>query len=50
MGVLAGGNSDVRNMVGHVVSEVVSGVGHQDGTSGGRTGHGQEGEADESLR
>ena len=50
MGVLAGSNSDVRNMVSHVVSEVVSGVGHQDGASGGRTGHGQEGEADESLR
>ena len=45
MGVLAGGN-----MVSEVVSEVVSGVSYQDGTSRGGTGHGQEGEADESLR
>ena len=47
MGVLASGNSDVRNVVSHVVTEVVT---NQDGTCGGNTGHGQEGEADESLR
>ena len=47
MGVLAGGNSDVRNVVSHVVTEVMT---HQDGTCGGGAGHGQEGEADESLR
>ena len=43
MGVLAG-----SNVVTHVVAEVVSG--HQDGAGGGGAGHGQEGEADESLR
>ena len=47
MGVLASGNSDVRNVVSHVVTEVVT---NQDGTCGGGAGHGQEGEADESLR
>ena len=40
----------VSDVVSEVVSGVVSGVSYQDGTSRGGTGHGQEGEADESLR
>ena len=47
MGVLASGNSDVRNVVSHVVTEVVA---NQDGTCGGGAGHGQEGEADKGLK
>jgi hypothetical protein len=43
--VLAG-----SHVVTDMVAEVMAGVGHQDGAGGGGAGHGQEGEADESLR